>query len=480
MAHENYKNNEIIFRLYRNKEQDDNEKVKMTIRRKFALTDDISSYPGEVKWLTKFYYAKSAFPEESPFRKKWIKDNYVSLTIPLIPERKGGKLYFRTLSRKSYYSDKWERAYLHFTLNEEGANLIQSYRKRIIDLTSNPNSNQKSKDKMITKLRQKISKIENGIRYHSLSMNIRGLLDYASKERNYEEFKKTVVNLADSDEYQEIYPPYYQYDDRCEIPELRILRVVAYSSPYKIKSEFPFFSHYDLVEKLLPENFVKMLLEVVAKKLKKEDSLDIIKPEHLRYMVTEFFYRKIRSQITSKKEGNNDNDNLDSNEREMLLSYLSEIGQYVQYIKEEKKVRRENIQRSALLQHRYDKLHKEIRAVIDNNQDKEIIPIYKQIKEARIPLSYISEILKSIRNKYGNKFVITDSCSIAKSKAKELTALLAGNPTLDNACASLTKHGLHKHWTRSDFWYRLGFGCGYEDSDTEFKTPRVLKLKGIK
>lgn len=94
VSQNNDNDNEIIIRLYPNKEGDERQKVEMTVRRKFAPTDDIGRYPHEVKWFAELSLERLS--EASPFR-KWIKSNYISLPIPLIPERNGGKIYFRTL-----------------------------------------------------------------------------------------------------------------------------------------------------------------------------------------------------------------------------------------------------------------------------------------------------------------------------------------------------------------------------------------------
>ena len=136
--HENDKNNNITIKLYPNK-KNDAEKAKMTIRRKFALTDDISKCPPEIWALAEVSRLESSIPEKSILR-KCIKANYVSLPIPLIPERNDKRLYFRTLSRESYYRDRHRTACLRFTLNEEGERLVQLCEKKIYNLTYNNSS----------------------------------------------------------------------------------------------------------------------------------------------------------------------------------------------------------------------------------------------------------------------------------------------------------------------------------------------------
>ena len=212
------KNNRIKITLHRNEEEDDKKKVEMNIR--FISNKNISKYSGEIKSLILLAnLPRSYFPKGSSLR-KWLKSNYISLDIPLIPEKKDRRLYFRTLSRESYYTEKYERAHLRLTLNEEGEKLVKSHEKKIHNLTQN-NSNslvyeqKHEKIKLITikKLQHKISKIRNTKQYNNLNMTIKGLLDYALKERNYEEFKKSIGNLAECDEYDEIKREVYDYDD---------------------------------------------------------------------------------------------------------------------------------------------------------------------------------------------------------------------------------------------------------------------------
>jgi len=105
-------------------------------------------------------------------------------------------------------------------------------------------------------------------------MTIRGLLDYASKEPNYEEFKKSIRNLAKSDEYQEVYREVYGYDNTSGLPQDLQMSNPKSSRKYIIKRDFPFLSHYDVLEKSLPDGLVVKLLKDTARLITRH--IDII------------------------------------------------------------------------------------------------------------------------------------------------------------------------------------------------------------
>jgi hypothetical protein len=477
----NYNKNIVIVKLYPYK-KDDKKKVHMTFR--FTLSEVTNSYPWEIKniiaWAMKL--PRSCFPEGSPIR-KWIKSNYMSLNIPLIPERKEGRLYFRTLSRESYYTDGCERAYLRLTLNEAGKRLVQSCEEMIYNSTNNNNNSNtplskinKEKDK----LKLKISNIGKSTQYNYLSMTIKGLLDYAVKESDYEEFKKTVTNLTESDKYDEIIREGYECDD-LGFPELQIqIPVTNYLFKYKIKGYFPFLSHYDTLEKSLPRRFVLRLLRRIASKVKKY-SLDMM-PQGLRYIVTKMFYDEIKGWI-SRSGWNNNNTTTDNDDRVKtgLNDYLSEIGEYIGHIEERESVEQKNARIYAMIEKRCREFYKEVYTTIENNKDKEgIIPIYEQIKKARLPWPRTSKILTSINDKYRNRFIITDTCLIARSKAKMLKSLLRSEPTCEQAFTSLIDSGVPKicidfNWT--NFLPKMGFCTRFDSSSN---VARVVKLKELK
>ena len=74
--HDNDKNNNITIKLYPNK-KNDTEKVKMTIRRKFALTDDISKCPPEIWALAEVSRL------DPPFQRNLFSENALRVTTYL-------------------------------------------------------------------------------------------------------------------------------------------------------------------------------------------------------------------------------------------------------------------------------------------------------------------------------------------------------------------------------------------------------------
>ena len=130
-------------------------------------------------------------------------------------------------------------------------------------------------------------------------------------------------------------------------------------------------------------------------------------------------------------------------------------------IEERESVEQKNAKIYPMIEQRCREFYKEIYTTIENNKDKEeIIPIYEQIKKARLPWNRISEILELIEEKYRNRFIITDTCLIAKSKAKMLKSLLRSEPTCERAYTSLIDSGVPKvcidfNWT--NFLPKMGF-----------------------
>jgi hypothetical protein len=489
---EHDKSNRIKVTLHRN-EEDDEKKVQMNIR--FIPNKDIK-YSDEIKSLIRLANLPSSnFPKESPLR-KWLKSNYISLDIPLIPKRKDGRLYFRTLSRESYYTEKTERACLRLTLNEEGERLVKSNQKKLYSLTHrNSNSlgyEQKQERNLIImdKLKRKISKIRNSMQYNNLSVTINGLLDYALKECNHKEFNKSISNLAECDEYDEIIREGYEYDD-LGFPELKIrIPASSYHFKYKIKGYLPFLSHYDSLEKALPPKFVLSLLRCIASEVKRY-SLDMM-PQGLRYIVTRMFYNEIKSWYISMGSAryNNITNAIGNNNEDKtgIDSYLSELGVYIEHVEEMDTIEQENAKTYLLIQKRFRELYNDICTTIENNKNEEIITIYEHLNKVRLPWSHVSEALKSIEKGYGNKYILINTCLVTKSKAKKLRSLLKEDPPHDEACQSLIRNGVPKpciavNLDLEDFLQKLGFCTKAEKLNVELKpglkqyNVKIVKLK---
>jgi hypothetical protein len=103
-----------------------------------------------------------------------------------------------------------------------------------------------------------LSALGNKRQYQNFHMKIRVLLRYALFENDYKEFTKSIEELAESDGYQEI-----------------------------TQTNFPFLSHYHLLQKTLLENFIPNLLRDIAGEL--EDTLEAYDTLDLKYEVTDRF-----------------------------------------------------------------------------------------------------------------------------------------------------------------------------------------------
>lgn len=242
------RNNLIILRL--EAKHKDEDKAELTFRKKkFKREDDISKYTAADKMILTFLHCGGINSDILSFK---IKRNYITFKVPLFPEWKGDKLYFRTLAEKSYYLKKLR--YLDCTLNDKGRRLVKSYEDCILSLFNSSNW-ERNKDR-IHKLREKISRINDKKEYQILSINTRGLLSYVLKESNHDELNKSLENLARSDYYQEIKDSIYVYDECGNKPQYP-----TSSYCYQIKWNFPFLSYYNDLKNILPECHVAKLIK---------------------------------------------------------------------------------------------------------------------------------------------------------------------------------------------------------------------------
>lgn len=183
----------------------------------------------------------------------------------------------------------------------------------------------------------------------------------------------------------------------------------------------------------------------------------------------------------SKSGNTNTITNNREEEAQQISDYLSEIAEYIGHIEEKYSVEKENARRYYALEHRCNELYKGICTTIENNKHKEIIPIYRNVKQARLPWIRISEILKSIESKYKNRFIVTETCLIAKSKAKVLKKMLEEEPLCEKGCSSLIKSGVPQTCIArnlGDFLDKLGFGTRFDnDSNIESESNSEYCLK---
>ena len=236
---ESNRNNLIILRLD-TKYNDEDKAVLIFRKKKFKRQDDISKYTFADKMILTFWHCSGINNDILSFKKT---KNYITLKVPLIPKRKGDKLYFRTLDEKSYYLKRLR--YLDIALIDKGHRLVISNEDCLLSLL-NSSFLERNKQK-IYKLRERISKIKIKKEYHTLNINTRGLLSYALEESNDDRLNKSIENLAKSDDYQAIKDSIYVYDEYAEKPEYPTI-----SYYYQIKRNFPFLSYYNDLKTIFP------------------------------------------------------------------------------------------------------------------------------------------------------------------------------------------------------------------------------------
>lgn len=397
---------------------------------------------------------------------------------------KEGKLYFRTLADKSYYSNKYVSAYLDCSLDERGQQRIRSYQNQMDKILASSNSSSTTKekeerDKVIQKLQDKISNVYDKREYQVFSMNIRGLLSYALDESDYNEFNKSIENLAECDEYQEVREPIDTYNELGQRSDFTIY------FNYMIKRNFPFLSYYNDFKHILPGNFAAKLIKKIAKRLKY--ILDKASPDHLKYVVTEQFFDEIKPSLLIQDNENNNNriDNNDDVSKAVEHYYISEISTYLNNIKKRDLIQQQNSKIFQNIKNRRNSLMEKLHRIIKNNNENnnnEVIPIYDSIIESRLSWFDFSDILKSIEKIHGNRFIITDKCIIPKQKAKKLKSLLKGRPTYNDACLSLIENGVSQMCfgvqdAYIGFFHKLGFTTAYEDENDWNSNLIVVKKK---
>ena len=452
------RNNLIILRL--DTKHNDEDKAVLIFRKKFNRQDDNSKYTYADKMILTFWHCGGINNDILSFKKT---KNYITLKVPLIPKRKGDKLYFRTLAEESYYLKRLR--YLDSALIDKGDRLVKSNEDRLLCLF---NSSYLARNKQkIYKLREKISKIKIKKEYHTLNINTRGLLLYALEESNDDELNKSIENLARSDDYQAIKDSIYVYDEYAEKPEYPTI-----SYYYQIKRNFPFLSDYNDLKTIFPVRYVTKQLRSVARELK--SCLETTPREHIKYLVTRAFFDDTKPLLIQYIRDNNKSDN---NISQVAKRYLTEIGTYLKHIEDKTLNEQHNDEMLQNVEHRQNLLVKKIKNIIERTQNaKEVIHFNELIIESKLQWYQYSSILKLIEERYRNKLVITEQCFVPGSKTKELKLLLKGNPTFDNALLALIENGVPKQCVNLDLIDKLGFTQAYED-DNDLNSNIVIVRK---
>ena len=253
------KNNLILLKLIPDARQDADKAILKFRKKKFDYIDDSKYTRADITLLN---YSRFGGMNNDGFSFKTRKD-YLTGRIPLIPERKGGKLYFRTLSENSYYFDKFYRTYLGSKITGKGLELIDSHIKSKITRKRGESH------------KHQISRVLNKRCYQEFSIEIRGLLLYALIEQDNKEFNKSIENLTEQDTYDEPVTNTIETMNEFGEPGLPV-----YNLRYKIKRNFPFLTHYKSLKEILPEYFAIRQIKEIAMKLRNRletDSLEDLK-----------------------------------------------------------------------------------------------------------------------------------------------------------------------------------------------------------
>jgi hypothetical protein len=381
--------------------------------------------------------------------------------IPLVWKHKEHKLYFKP--RKSTSKVKGELDYLRCITSDLGLRKISEYNKKITKLSNSKYTMDERKERLMHNYQSKIRKIYDDIHYKKLTMTTKSLLLYVSKENDYTEFNKSVECLSDS-ETDLIHEKVMVR----EFNEFGEESNVIYH-PFTFKRDFPYLSNYTLAKDHLPLNFVPGLLERIALELK--DKLQDMNGEEINYTITNRFLEGIRKYISA-------NNRIDKNALQHIDDYLREINVYIEYIdlrdnetrKREENWKsiydKENNLRQILLRH----IEKGL------NRKEEIIIIHEQIKQAKVLWDSERHILELIENKFGERYIVTPTSLIKKSKARKLRTLLRGKPTPQKARSLLIEKGsIPEGCINYEFLTRLGFCINITRLD--YTSPFVTEIK---
>jgi hypothetical protein len=462
----NDKNNLIILKLVpkeRTVRRED--RAVLTIRKKFGQTEDIKENTQTDLLLRSYTFAGT----NNKYLSFKIRKNYSVFKVPLFAEWKKGRLFFRSLSEQSYNSSMTSRRHIDIILTNQAKKIVGSYQKKIAHIRNSNNISNQQKIEKINRMQGKISSIYNKREYHTLCLNLKGLLLYAYYEMDSEEFNKSIENLAACDEYTDnTVKALYSYNELGQ--EEKTPRNL---SAYRIKNSFPFLSHYNYLKDLLPKNFAFRQINQISKGLKPRlEAYDI---NRLKYFVTEQFFREIKLFLVART-GKPYTIGVDE--------YISEITAYLNHVTELSSILQKNIETTANVKHRYRLLINHITKILEENGDKNnVIPIHDIITEAKLSWQDISNALEYIEEKYGDKFTITFNCIISKQKTTELKSLLQDCPSYNDACESLVKNGIPSICINSTqdakfgLFHKLGFTTRYEIEDDWDSNLIVIKKR---
>jgi hypothetical protein len=175
--------------------------------------------------------------------------------------------------------------------------------------------------------------------------------------------------------------------------------------------------------------------------------------EEINYVVTSQFFENIKKYISA--------DNcIDKNVLQHIDDYLEEISVYIKYIDLRDNEIRKQAENWKSIYDKENKLHQTLLRRIEKgiNRNEEVITIHEQIKQVAVLWDSERHILELIENKFGERYIVTPTCIIRKSKARKLRALLRGKPTPQKARSLLIEKGsVPEECINDEFLTRLGF-----------------------
>jgi hypothetical protein len=362
--------------------------------------------------------------------------------IPLTWIHKEHRIYFKPLKFTS--TAKGELDWLRCMTSNEGLERIYKYKRKIRKISNSKNISDGKKDRLIQGHYQKIRKIYDNIRYRKLSLNSKSLLFYALQENNYVEFNKSIECLSnlESDIVHETVRQRHFNEFGEEDGGI-------YHS-FSFKRDFPYLSKYTLTKDYLPRNFVAKLLKETALEL--NNKLHDLNGEEISYEITCRLIKAIKTSILISNDT--------KTRRSQIENYLREIGTYLVYIDlraDEIKKQNENWKN---IYEKESNLRETLFKLIDEgiNRNDEVIPIHEPLQRIKILWDSELNVLRSIANRYGNRFLITGTCLVRKFKARKLKALLRKKPTPQQANSLLIeKGGIHEECLNYEFLTKLGF-----------------------
>jgi hypothetical protein len=368
----------------------------------------------------------------------YIKNNEQEFEVPICIDKKNGKTRIRALSYKTYLP---LRGYIYTRLNENGdkkKNEILRKKETLISDTSTKNDD-------LLRVYEDIVQLNFRYLYVDISMNLRALLFYAIHEDDMIQFNKSIECLAclckDKGKTDDI----CRYDTDSKSKNVYKTKFQIYSRTEV--EDFPFLlPEYINLKHILPVNWTFYVLKKIGNNLRSD--LELFSLEQLKYEVIKEFSRHIKEYAQSlEKIGDRKFEKrieLDK-DKKFLLKYCRQI-RYL--IKETPDViNSKTIQNLKRERQRELDFSQELRILLENN-DRDVIPIDRMIAESKLNFESVSYILDSIECGFGQRYVVTQTCIISRSKAETLKLSLRCLPLCENASKILEDNGIPRRCLR--------------------------------